>query len=55
MFSRILQTGPSKKTRLLTQECSFRMFVDSYRWWQLKYVLFSPRILGEMIQFDQMA
>ena len=22
-------------------------------WWQLKYVLFSPRKLGEMIQFDE--
>ena len=29
------------------------IFVNFTRWWQLKYFLFSPRIPGEMIQFDE--
>ena len=39
---------PSHLSQQVTQleRCSFR-------WWQLKYVLFSPRSLGEMIQFDE--
>ena len=29
------------------------LFLETPRWWQLKYFLFSPRTLGKMVQFDE--
>ena len=31
---------------------SWRVYIIYTGWWQLKYFLFSPRLFGEMIQFD---
>ena len=37
----------------MMQQSSIAWTKIATRWWLLKYVLFSPRNLGEMIQFDE--
>ena len=53
-FTTIGESGEKRNHIVMMNiEPNASMHHSSTRWWQLEYFLFSPRISGEMIQFDE--